>query len=207
LANTYTPNLQLAMPAVGDTGWALPINANAATLDGVACIGSLAVTTTEVPSATLNVRVASGSYCRQDGTVATYPGISTQAVVSANSSYLYLDLTNSGNLVLSTAGWPNTAHVRLAIVLAGSATISDITDQRVAYSTAGSVADGTNWMLGTVIGSQIGTAPNQKLGFFGKSPVVQPVMGAATSGSTYSTNEQVMLQTVYNAVRLLGLGS
>ncbi len=64
-----------------------------------------------------------------------------------------------------------------------------------------------NITLGTATGTQIGTAATQKLGFFGKTPAVQPTMGAATAGTTYTTNEQTMLQAVYNAVRALGLGS
>jgi hypothetical protein len=42
-----------------------------------------------------------------------------------------------------------------------------------------------------------GTANNQ----------AQPTMGAATAGASYTTNEQAMLQAVYNAVRALGLGT
>ena len=68
-------------------------------------------------------------------------------------------------------------------------------------------ADGVNITLGSTIGTQIGTAPGQKLGFFGKTPTTQPTMGAATAGATYTSNEQAMLQAVYNAVRTLGLGS
>jgi hypothetical protein len=59
----------------------------------------------------------------------------------------------------------------------------------------------------STIGTQIGTAPGQRLGFFGKTPTTQPTMGAATAGATYTSNEQSMLQAVYNAVRSLGLGS
>jgi hypothetical protein len=64
-----------------------------------------------------------------------------------------------------------------------------------------------NLTFGTVTGTQIGTAANQKLAFFGKTPVVQPTLGAATAGTSYSTNEQSMLNAVYAAFRVLGLGS
>jgi hypothetical protein len=61
-----------------------------------------------------------------------------------------------------------------------------------------------NLTFGTVTGTQIGTAANQKLGFFGKTPVVQPTLGAATAGASYSTTEQTMLNAVYTAIRALG---
>jgi hypothetical protein len=205
--NTYTPNVQLAMPASGDRTWNVALNANASALDALAPVGSLAVTTTEAPSASLNVKVAAGSYCKQDGTIGSYAGSSSQAVTATATSYLYLDLTSSGALTVSTVGFPTTAHVRLAVVVAGGSTITSITDQRVAFAVLGSFVDGVNLAVGTTTGTQIGTASSQKLGFFGKTPIVQPTVGAATAGATYTATEQAMLQAVYNAVRNLGLGS
>ena len=64
-----------------------------------------------------------------------------------------------------------------------------------------------NITLGTATGTQIGTAATQKLSFFGHTPAVQPTMGAATAGTSYTANEQAMLNAVYSAVRALGLGS
>jgi hypothetical protein len=207
MANTYTPNVQLAMPAAGDRTWNVPVNANAQALDALAPVGALAVITTEVPSATLKVRVAAGNYQKQDGTIGQYAGSSSQTMTASATNYLYLDLTNSGNLVVNTTGFPATAHVRLATVVAAVSTITSITDARVAFSVIGAFADGVNLTFGTLVGTQIGTAANQKLAFFGKTPVVQPTMGAATAGTSYTSNEQAMLNAVYSAVRELGLGS
>jgi hypothetical protein len=207
MANSYTTNVQLAMPAPGDRTWNAPVNGNAQVLDSLAPVGALAVVTTEVPSATLNVHVAMGNYVKQDGTIATYAGSVSQALNASATNYLYLDLTNAGALVVNTTGFPTTAHVRLATVVAGASTITTITDLRVAFKVIGSFADSVNLTFGTSVGTQIGTAANQKLAFFGKTPIVQPTMGAATAGTSYTSNEQTMLQAVYNAVRALGLGS
>ena len=207
MANTYTSNVQLAMPATGDRTWNVPVNANAETLDALAPVGALAVVTTEVPSATLNVHVAPGNYLKQDGTIGTCAGSASQAMTASATNYVYLDLTNAGALVVNTTGFPSTAHVRLATVVAGASTITSISDARVAFRVLGAFADGVNLTLGTLTGTQIGTAANQKLAFFGKTPVVQPTLGAATAGTTYTSNEQTMLQSVYNAIRTLGLGS
>ncbi len=207
MANTYTPNVQLAMPAPGDRTWNVPVNSNAYVLDALAPVAALAIVSTEVPSATLNVHVAPGSYLGQDGTIGTYAGSVSQPMTSSATNYLYLDLTNSGTLVVNTSGFPATPHVRLATVVAGSSSIMSIADARVAFHVIGSFAEGVNLTFGTSTGTQIGTAANQKLAFFGETPVVQPTLGAATAGSSYTSNEQTMLNAVYAAVRVLGLGS
>jgi hypothetical protein len=207
MANTYTPNVRLAMPAAGDRTWNVPVNGNAQFLDALAPVSALAVVATETPSATLNVKVAAGNYARQDGTIGTYAGSVSQATTASVTNYLYLDLTNSGALVVNTSGFPTTAHVRLATVVTGTSTITTINDARVAFRVIGAFADGVNLALGSITGTQLGTAANQKLAFFGATPVVQPVLGAATAGTTYTSNERTMLNAVYAAVRTLGLGS
>jgi hypothetical protein len=279
MSTTYTSNTKLGKPALGDTGWSTPLNANCDTLDALAPVGGLAVTLTETPSASLNVAVAAGNYVKQDGTVATYAGTASQAITLSTTKVLYLDLTSSGALTVGSS-YPATAHVRLATVVAGASTITSVTDNRQCFDVCGSIVDGVNWTFGTstgtqigtatsqklgfygatpviqptnttdlrtalinlglyatggasplnlnggaltvgsatvadagnvVVGSttgtQIGTATSQKLGFFGKTPIVQPTMGSATAGGTYTATEQSMLQAVYNAVRNLGLGS
>jgi hypothetical protein len=185
----------------------VPVNGNAQVLDALALVCALVVVTTEVPSATTKVHVAAGSYLKQDGTIGTYPGSVSQAMTASTTNYLHLDLTNSGVLVVNTSGFPATAHVRLATVVAGPSSITSIADARIAFCVVGSVDDGVNLTFGTVTGTQIGTAANQKLGFFGKTPVVQPTLGAATAGASYSTNEQTVLNAVYTAIRALGLGN
>lgn len=206
MSTTYSPNTKLAMPAIGDTGWAVPLNANCTLIDSLAPVGGLAVTKAEVPGASLNVSVAAGSYIEQDGTIGTFPGAASQAVGASATQVLYLDLTLAGALTVAAA-YPTTAHVRLATIAAGATAISSIVDNRQCFNVVGSWADGVNVTLGTSIGTQFGTAPGQKLGFFGKMPTTQPAMGSATAGATYTSNEQAMLQAVYSAVRALGLGS
>ena len=62
-----------------------------------------------------------------------------------------------------------------------------------------------NVALGTAGGTKIGTATNQKLGFFNATPVVQPTGGALTAAGSYGANEQTMLNAVWSALRTLGL--
>jgi hypothetical protein len=206
MSTTYTANIKIGKPALADTGWSTPLNANCDTLDALAPVGGLAVTLHEVPSSTLNVAVAAGSYVQQDGTIGTYAGTSSQAITASTTKVLYLDLTASGALTVAAA-YPSTAHVRLATVVAGGSTISSITDNRQCFPAVGTVLDGVNWTFGTTTGTKIGTSTSQKIGFFNKTPIVQPTMGSATAGGSYTSTEQAMLQAVYNAVRNLGLGS
>ena len=206
MATTYTPNAQLGQPALGDTGWATPLNANMTSLDDLNPVGDLCVTLHEVPSTTLNVAVSAGNYVKQDGSVGTYAGTASQAITASTTKVLYLDLTSSGALVVGSS-FPATAHVRLATVVAGTTTITSITDARQVFDVCGSMLDGTNIALGTTTGTQIGTATGQKIGFYGTTPVIQQTLGAATAGATYTSAEQGMLNRVYAMARALGLGS
>ena len=88
---------------------------------------------------------------------------------------------------------------------AGSASITGISDTRIAFTVIGSFLDGANLQLGTTTGTQIGTATSQKLAFYGAAPVVQQTGGAATASGSYTSTEQGMLNHAYAALRALGL--
>ena len=204
MSTTYTPNVKLGQPALGDTGWSTPLNANCTTLDALSPIGGLCVSLHEVPSSSLNVAVASGVVISQDGTTVTYAGASSQAMTASATNVLYLDGTASWALTAATS-YPTTPHVKLATVVASSASITSITDNRQAFNVAGTIADGVNWSFGTSSGTKIGTATSQKIGFYNKTPVIQQTGGAATASSSYTTVEQGMLNALYGMARTMGL--
>jgi hypothetical protein len=199
MSTTYTSNVKLGKPALGDTGWSTPLNANCDTLDGLAPIGGLAVTLAEVPSSSLNVKVAAGKFIAQDGTPTSYAGTASQAVASASTKVLYLDGTTGPWTLTVGTSYPSTAHVRLATVVTGSTTITSITDDRQCFPVAGTFLDATNLSFGTSTGSKIGTAVSQKLGFWNATPIVQP-SGAAQGAITDSTGSSATttLVTVRN---------
>lgn len=203
MANSFTNNVKLALPATGDTSWGTTLNSDFNALDALSPVGGLAVTTKEIPSTSLNVSVAPGGYVKQDGTVATYAGTASQAIPGGTTRVLYLDLTAAGALTVA-ASYPATPHVRLATVVTTS-TISSIADNRQCFDVVGSWADGVNITLGTTTGTQIGTATGQKIGFYGATPVVQQTGGAATAGASYTSAEQGMINRMYSALRALGL--
>lgn len=138
MATSYTTNAALQKPALNDRNWHTPINANADQLDATAPIGGLAVTRTEHPSATLNVKVAAGRYQRVTGVVGTYAGTASQAMTPSATNYAYL--TDAGTLTVSTSGFPSASHVPLAIVTTDATTVTGITDQRIAFPACGNRA-------------------------------------------------------------------
>jgi hypothetical protein len=206
MSTSYSANLKLGKPAIADTGWGPVITGDLDSLDALAPVGSLAVSTHEQPSTTLHVDIAAGSFVKQDGSIGTYAGVSNQAIGTGLTRVLYLDGASSWTLTVAAA-YPSTPHIRLATVVAGATTIMSVTDDRQCFPVAGSIADGTVLTLGTTTGLKIGGGASEKLGFFGKTPIVRPTMGSATAGGSYTATEQGMLQAVYDAVRSLGLGS
>lgn len=128
MPTSYTDNIKLGKPAVADLNWNIPLNANSDSLDGLAPIARLCVTPTEIPSASLNVAVAPGKFRRCTGQVVTYAGTTSQAIPASTTKVLYLD--PAGALQVA-ASYPTSAHDRLATVVAGTATITSITDDRI----------------------------------------------------------------------------
>ena len=136
MASTYTTRAGLAKPGAGDTSWNVTLNADLDSLDALAPLGALAVSPAERPSASLNVQVAGGVFVSSAGAYVVYAGTASQAVTASTTTYLWL--TDAGVLssgsAFPTAG---TKCVRLAAVVAGTSTITSITDARVTISSAG----------------------------------------------------------------------
>jgi hypothetical protein len=202
MAKTFTPNAFLQKPATADRNWDVPINANADFLDGVAAIGLLVVTPTEIPSATLNVRVTGGSYVKADGTVGVFPGVASYALPASLTAYLWL--TDSGVLSASSA-FPATAHVRLAHVVTGPASVQAVVDERVGSKTCGSglgfVLKGGDTMTGTlsVVSAGSGTAAlvvnptGPAVGFFGAAPASQAAAVAPVVDNSTGTASNTLV--------------
>ena len=185
MATTYSANARLQKPATSDRQWDVPINANTDALDAMTAIGALAVTTTETPSATLQVQISAGTYIKADGTVGTYGGTAALTVAASTTVYLWLDPT--GSLVPGPA-FPTTAHLRLAHVITGAATVTAVVDERVQCSTAGSglgfvsksgdtisgaLTIGTTTASGVVIPVVVVDPVAHLIGFFGSTPATQ----------------------------------
>ena len=184
MSTSYTTNAQLQKPANADPYWDVPLNANADYLDGLAAIGALLVTPNEAPSTTLKVRVSAGTYVKADGTVGTYAGVANLTLSASSTTRLWL--TDAG--VLTTGGsFPTTAHVRLATVVTGTATVTSVADARVASSVMGTglgfllkagdafvdASAAATFTLGTTHGTLFGATTADLLGFHAATPSAQ----------------------------------
>jgi hypothetical protein len=202
MATTYSLKIGLHKPAAGDRGWDVPILATFDKLDSAGGVGPLAVQQTETPSTTRNVKVAAGKYRKADGTWASYAGTSSFTVTASGTRKLYL--TDAGVLT-DGAAFPGTDYVPLATIVTGVSTITSITEERIAWQSSGAgggtylataggtitgdvtLATGVDFVLATSgAGTMIGTGVTQLLGFWGKTPIVQP-SGAAQAALTNST--------------------
>ena len=136
MATTYTPNVKLGKPAVGDASWGAGVlNPDMDRLEALSPLAALNVTPYEMPSASLNVRVGAGIFRQAAGTIGTYLGIASYALPASQTTYLWL--TDAG--VLTTgAAWPTGGvnHVRLAAVTTGTAAITGIVDARLCFKSA-----------------------------------------------------------------------
>ncbi len=97
---------------------------------------SMSDSDTQGNSTSLNVDVQAGSFIDSTGAIVAYAGVTGQAITASTTKYLYL--SDAGVLVIGTA-WPAAAtkHVRLAVVVAGTSTITSVTDSRITTTSCG----------------------------------------------------------------------
>jgi hypothetical protein len=68
--------------------------------------------------------------------------------------------------------------------------------------------DGRNVQLGRSTGTMIGTASDQKLGFFGKSPVAQQShISAPSGGTTVDSQSRTAITSIISLLQAFGLTS
>lgn len=200
----------LSWADLNEPDWHLFANANIQKI--AQFLGRLAVDFVEVPSASLNVKVSAGTYEAPDGQRVSYAGTASVAMTDAATNYVFLDA--SGDLTVNTSGWPGTAHLRLAEVVAAGGVVTAIYDRREplrrfgagagAYLALGggtltgdvTLATGVDLVLATTgAGTAIGTGTTQLLAFHGATPVAQAAsadQGALTDSSTGSTANFVL---------------
>lgn len=124
MTTSYDAAVGLGTPGAGDSPYIAVLDANRALI--ALYLANLAVRPTEIPSTTLNVKVASGVFQKQDETVATYAGTASYALTASSTRMLWL--TEAG-LLSNGVAWPTagTFHVRLAVVVVGATTITSVT--------------------------------------------------------------------------------
>jgi hypothetical protein len=121
--------------AYGDLDWHRALANALVMVDAANAVGALAARAAAIggppgyaPSG-LDLAIAPGSFIGTDGVPVAYAGATVAMTASATRRVW---LTPAG-AVATGASWPTTAHYRLATVVAGSADITSITDERVGY--------------------------------------------------------------------------
>lgn len=72
------------------------------------------------------------------------------------------------------------------------------------YNTLTRIKDGYNMEFGTTTGTKLGTNPNQKIGFYGKTPIAQQTTLSNTSGYTLQQLE-FEVNAIKNVLRNIGI--
>lgn len=111
------------------------------------------------------------NYYKQSGTADTFINFNCSSPVVA------------GGGAVGTAIGLNIAPQKTAGVTTGIGINQYGTNDRNVFAGGFQLGDGVYFQLGTVTGTRIGTAASQKLGFFGVTPVAQPVL-ATGAGAT-----------------------
>jgi len=144
MSTQYTTNAGLEYWQLGDRDWHVQYADTCQRLDGLGAIGPLAVRATDpgatalLPSTSLKVNVAAGSFKASGGSVVAYAGTSSLVLSASTTTYLWL--TEAG--VLTTgASYPTGLNiVRLAHVTTDGSHVTAIVDDRIAWDVTGGVA-------------------------------------------------------------------
>ena len=118
-------------------------------------------------------------------------------------------ITGTGPIIAAQGG-DTDVDLNLNAKGAGSVLISKA---NIAGSSSLTIGDGTNIVLNATTGTKIGTATDQKLGFYNATPIIQPANAAQsavtsqglsdTATETYSPTDMTKVQTELNAVTAL----
>ena len=115
----------------------------------------------------------------------------TYGIMTANEGYVY---TSSNNLLIGTGGTGSSGNLYF---FTGGLTSSTYIKLTISSGGVFTYKDGVNFVFGTTTGSQIGTvggSGGQKIGFWGATPVIQPLLATGTSKTV--DNVITVLQTL-----------
>lgn len=210
MANTYSKNLGLPKPGAADRYWDVVLNSQIDALDALDVIGGLSVTTTEYPSATLNVNVAGGSFRSGNGTVISFAGTGFTPLALSASATSSIYLNDSGALVAGTTGFPAFGNiVPLATAVTGASAVASIVMTRSPWFARGGHV---HWGVGAAtIAAGPGAGTNPTLAIAGSdqagaialttgtAPAVSAVAATVSFGQAFSAPPRAVLLHPANA--------
>jgi hypothetical protein len=209
MATTYSSNLGLPMPGAADRHWDVVLNQQLTALDALDVLSSFAVTTTEHPSATLNVSVAPGTFRSGSGTVISYAGTGVTPLTLAANATNSIYLNDTGALNVSTAGFLTFGNILpIAVVVTGATSVTSITMMRSPWFARGGHA---HWGVGIptiTAGPAAGTSTTSVVGSdqagvitvtTGAAPIGSAVLATLTFGQTFSSTPRAVHLSPANA--------
>ena len=107
---------------------------------------------------------------------------------SASTSKL-MDLKLDGNSVFTVTA--SNLGTLLEVLDSGAATVFAVAETGIDAAQNITLADAVNIIVDTNIGTKIGTAASQKLGFYNATPVIQPSVTGTTTGFTAGSGTAV----------------
>lgn len=141
--------------------------------------GGITIGTTTITSGN-NTRILYNN----SGVVGEYTLTGTGTVVAMQTSPVFLTSIQTPTIELGAATDTTISRAGAGLIAVEGVTVVDVsTSQTLTNKTLGgfTMTDGTNVILNTTTGSKIGTATNQKLGFFNSTPIVQPTGDVITA--------------------------
>ena len=125
--------------------------------------------------------------------------------------------SEAGDLAFYTQSGGTAMSEKMRIFAAGNVAINTTTDSGYKLDINGTtrtqgdftISDGRNIILGTTVGTKIGTATSQRLGFWNANPIVQPTTAVAssvyisTAGTTLSDTDTFDGYTIAQVVKAL----
>lgn len=107
---------------------------------------------------------------------------------SASTSKL-MDLKLDGNSVFTVTA--SNLGTLLEVLDSGAATVFAVAETGIDAGQDITLADGVDVILDTTLGTKIGTAASQKLGFYNATPIIQPSTTGTTTGFTAGSGTAV----------------
>ena len=144
MSTQFSTKVGLEYWQLGDRDWHTQYATTCQRLDALGAIGPLGVRATDpgasamLPSTSLKVNVAAGSFKASSGAVVSYAGTSSYVLSASTTTYLWL--TEAGTLTTG-ASYPTGVNiVRLAHVTTDGSHVTAIVDDRLAWESAGGPA-------------------------------------------------------------------
>lgn len=151
-------------------------------------------------AATILIRVSAG------GTLTSGGGAAFGATSAGGSTHFLLAPTNAGDVGLKVLGFTSQTADLTQWQSPSGVTVASVSAVGLGLFAGLSITDAKDITFGTTTGTKIGTGATQKIGYWGATPVVQPVAVAdATGGTVIDTEARAAINALLARLRTPGI--